>query len=361
MLLRVFILLLITITMTLSAHAASDRTDTLTPRVDALFQDFNQPGSPGASVAVIKGGKVVLAKGYGFANVEERIPCGTNTNFRLASVTKQFTAMAVMILAERRKLSLDERLTDFFPEFPAYGNPITLRHLLTHTSGLVDYEDVIPKGTEIPVLDREVLGVLMQQTKTCFPPGTKYRYSNSAYALLALVVEARSGNTFARFLKENVFRPLKMSNTLAYEQGSSVVPNRAYGYSPDAGGFKRTDQSLTSSVLGDGGVYSSVADLYQWDQALYTDKLVSRKMLKLAFTPDPATDHPDTGYGFGWFVGQYRGLKEIWHSGNSLGFTTRIARFPEKKCTVIILTNRNEAKLAEFPHRIADWYLFPND
>src|ERR1035437_5809886 len=361
MLLRVFILLLITISMTLSAHAASDRTDTLPPRVDALFQDLNLPGSPGASVMIIQGGKVVLAKGYGLANLEERIPCGTNTNFRLASVTKQFTAMAVMILAERKKLSLDERLTDFFPEFPAYGNPITLRHLLTHTSGVMDYEDVIPKGTGIPVLDRDVLRLLMQQDKTYFPPGTKYRYSNSAYALLALIVEARSDNNFAWFLKENIFRPLRMSSTLAYEQGLSGVPSRAYGYSPDAGGFKRTDQSLTSSVLGDGGIYSSVADLYQWDQALYTDKLVSRKMLKLAFTPGPATEHPDTGYGFGWFIGQYRGLREVWHSGNSLGFTTRIARFPDKKFTVIILTNRNEAPIAEFPHRIADWYLFPSD
>jgi len=361
MLQGVFIVLLITIAMTLSARAASDRPDTLPPRVDALFQGFKQAGSAGASVMIIHRGKVILAKGYGFANIEERIPCGTNTNFRLASVTKQFTAMAVMMLAERGKLSLDERLTDCFPEFPAYGNPITLRHLMTHTSGLIDYEDVIPKGTEIPVLDRDVLRLLMRQDKTCFPPGTKYRYSNSAYALLALIVEARSGNTFARFLKENIFRPLKMSNTLAYEQGLSVVPSRAYGYSPDGGGFKRTDQSLTSSVLGDGGIYSSVADLYQWDQALYTDKLVSRKMLNLAFTPGPATGHPGTGYGYGWFVGQYRGLREVWHSGNSIGFTTRIVRFPEKRFTVIILTNRNEAQIAEFPHRIADWYLFQGE
>ncbi len=223
---------------------------------------------------------------------------------------------------------------------------------------MIDYEDIIPKGTEIPVLDRDVLRLLMQQDKTYFPPGTKYRYSNSAYALLALIVEARSGNTFAWFLRENIFRPLEMSGTLAYEQGLSVVPVRAYGYSPDAGGFKRTDQSLTSSVLGDGGIYSSVTDLCRWDQALYTDKLVSRKMLQLAFTAGPATDHPNTAYGFGWYVGQYRGLREIWHSGTSRGFANRIVRFPEEKFTVIILTNRNEAKIAEFPHRIADWVLF---
>jgi CubicO group peptidase (beta-lactamase class C family) len=361
MLTGVFIRLLITIIMTISAHAASDRTSTLTTKLDTLFAEYSRPGSPGASVMVIHRGKVLMAKAYGLADLEAKTACGTNTNFRLASVTKQFTAMAVMILVERKKLSFDERLTDCVPEFPPYGNRITVRHLLTHTSGLIDYEEVIPKGTEIPVLDRDVLRLLMRQDKTYFPPGTKYRYSNSAYALLALIVEARSGNTFARFLQANIFRSLKMANTLAYEQGWSVVPHRAYGYSPDGKGFKRTDQSLTSSVLGDGGIYSSVADLYQWDQALYTDKLVSGKTLTLAFTPGPATDHPDTGYGFGWFISQYRGLREVWHSGNSMGFTTRIARFPDRKFSVIILTNRNEAKIAEFPHRIADWCLFPSE
>ena len=230
MLAGVFIALLITILMTLPAHAASDRTPMLTTKLDALFADYDQPGSPGASVMIIQDGKVLLAKGYGLADLEGKVPCGTNTNFRLASVTKQFTAMAVMMLAERKKLSLDERLTDFFPEFPAYGRQITVRQLLTHTSGLIDYEDVIPKGTEIPVLDRDVLRLLMQQDKTYFPPGTRYRYSNSAYSLLALIVEARSGSTFARFLQDNIFRPLKMANTLAYEQGLSVVPHRAYGY-----------------------------------------------------------------------------------------------------------------------------------
>lgn len=344
--------------MTLSAHAAPDRADTLTPKLDALFQNFNQPGAPGASVMVIHRGKVLAAKGYGLANVEEKVPCGLATNYRLASVSKQFTAMAVLILAERGKLSFEERLTDFFPEFPAYGREITLRQLLTHTSGLLDYEDLIPKGTELPVLDRDVLRLLMLQDKTSFPPGTKYRYSNSAYALLALIVEARSGNTFAGFLRQNIFQPLKMGRTLAYESGVSVVPNRAYGYSAAGNGFKRTDQSLTSSVLGDGGIYSSVTDLYRWDQALYTDKLVSRRLLKLAFTPGPDTDLPDTSYGFGWYLGHYRGVREIWHRGSTVGFTTRLTRFPEKRFTVIILANRDEAGIAEFPHRIADWYLF---
>lgn len=326
--------------------------------LDSLFAEFDQPNSPGASVMVIRDGKILLARGYGLANLEEKLPCRPETNFRLASVTKQFTAMAIMILAEQKKLSFDERLTDFFPGFPEYGRSITLRHLLSHTSGLIDYEDVIPKGTTIPVLDQDVLRLLMQQDQTYFPPGTKYRYSNSAYALLALIVEARSGSTFARFLKQHIFDPLKMTNTVAYEAGLCTVPYRAYGYSTRASGFERTDQSLTSSVLGDGGIYSSVTDLYKWDHALYTTRLVSRKMLEQAFTPGPQTDLPDTHYGFGWYLGTYRGLKEIWHRGTTRGFTTRIARFPEKKFTVIILTNRNEADIAKLPYRIVDHYLF---
>lgn len=326
--------------------------------LDALFQEFNHPDGPGASVMVIHQGKIVFAKGYGLAEVETKVPCDTNTNFRLASVTKQFTAMAVLMLAEKHRLSLDERLTDFFPEFPRYGQAITVRQLLGHTSGLIDYEDLIPKGTSLPVLDRDVLRLLLQQDKTYFPPGTQYRYSNSAYALLALMVEIRSGSTFASFLRQHIFEPLHMRHTLAYEAGLSVVPHRAFGYSPDPTGFKRTDQSLTSSVLGDGGIYSSIADLYLWDQALYTSELVGLPRLQQAFTPGVLTEHPETRYGLGWFIGTYRGLREIWHSGNTIGFTTRIARFPEQHFTVIILTNRNEANLAELPHRAADVCLF---
>jgi CubicO group peptidase (beta-lactamase class C family) len=296
------------------------------------------------------------------ADVEAKVPCSTNTNFRLASVTKQFTAMGIMILADRKKLSLEETLPDFFPEFPDYGRKITLRHLLTHTSGLIDYEDVIPAGTTIPVLDRDVLRLLLLQDHTYFPPGSHFKYSNSAYSLLALIIEARSSQTFAHFLHQNIFEPLKMEHTLAYERGISSISKRAYGYTPGANGtFERTDQSLTSSVLGDGGIYSSVSDLSKWDAALYTTQLVRQTTLHQIFTPGPESENPGARYGFGWYIGEYRGLKEIWHSGTTRGFSTRIVRYPEKKFTVIILTNRNEAKLSEIPHRIADSVLWESN
>ena len=332
-----------------------------TIRFDTLFGQFANPGSPGASAMVIHRGEIIFARGFGLADLERQIPCSVETNFRLASLTKSFTAMAVMILNEQKKLSLDERLPDFFPEFPAYGSAIKLRHLLNHTSGLLDYEDLIPTGTRIPVRDRDVLCLLMEQPDTYFAPGSSYRYSNSAYALLALVVESRSGQTLARFLQQNIFHPLGMHHTLAYEAGLSVVPNRAFGYSVAQSGYRRTDQSLTSSVLGDGGVYSSVSDLFRWDQALYTEQLISRESLRRIFKPAVPTDLPRTGYGMGWFIGRYRGAKEIWHHGETIGFRARIARFPAKRFTAIILANQTEAQLDRLPHRMADLYFSGRD
>ncbi|HZQ47860.1 MAG TPA: serine hydrolase domain-containing protein, partial [Verrucomicrobiae bacterium] len=260
--------------------------------IDTLFHDCNRPDVPGASVMVIKDGKVLLAKSYGLADLENKVPSAPDVNYRLASVTKQFTAMAIMMLADAGKMSFDDSITRFFPEFPAYGKPITVRHLLNHTSGLIDYEDIIPPGTTLPVLDINALRLLQQQDHTYFPPGNQFRYSNTGYAFLALIVEKVSGQTFAAFLRDKIFMPLHMDQTLAYESGISTVSNRAYGYTAQKNGdYIRTDQSVTSSVLGDGGIYSSINDLYKWDQALYTTKLVSKKTLAAAFTPGKSTLH----------------------------------------------------------------------
>lgn len=349
--------------MTLSAQANSPLPAAQAAQVDAIFADFNQPDAPGASVAIIRDGAMVFSKGYGLTDLETKTPITPATNFRLASVSKQFTAMAVLILRERGKLSLDENLLAFFPEFPTFGKQITVRHLLTHRSGLLDYEDLIPAGTTIPVLDQDVLRILMTNgatnaTPTYFPVGSQYRYSNSAYALLALIVQARSGQTFAHFLKDNIFTPLGMTNTLAYEAGNSVVPQRAYGHSLRTNGWQRTDQSLTSSVLGDGGIYSSVNDLFKWDQALYSTKLVSAATLEEAFTPKTPTDIPGKSYGYGWYLTEHRGVKQIWHSGESIGFRTRLMRMPEKKFAVIILSNRSDKKLEEYAAKAIDLILF---
>jgi CubicO group peptidase (beta-lactamase class C family) len=327
-------------------------------QVDALFQEYDGSNVPGASVLVVKDGKILFKKAYGLANLEEKILSTTTTNYRLASLTKQFTAMAIMTLIEQKKLSYDSTLTDFFPDFPSYGKQIIIRHLLNHTSGLIDYEDLIAKDTLIPLKDRQVLNLLKQQKSTYFTPGSKYQYSNSGYALLALIVEAASGASFASFLEKKVFTPLGMTNSVAYEQGISTIHDRAYGYEKKSNGFERNDQSLTSSVLGDGGVYSSVEDLYKWDQSLYTNKLVSSETLKNAFTAGTLINGEGAGYGFGWFTETYRGLKTVWHSGSTIGFRTAIERFPDQSFTVIVLTNRKEPEVHKLARKIVDLYLF---
>lgn len=331
--------------------------------VDHLFADFSLPGVPGVSVAVIRDGKHVLTASYGLANLERGTACAANTNYRLASVTKQFTAMCIMILAERGKLSLDDTLPKFFPGFPDYGKQITVRHLLTHTSGLLGYEDLIPPGTTAQLKDKDVLRLLWGQNKTMFPPGSSFHYSNTGYSFLALIVEAASGDRFAEFLHKNIFHPLGMSNTLAYEAGISTVSHRAFGYTADVSAdqqrriFNFTDQSLTSAVLGDGGIYSSTHDMFKWDQALYTEKLISQKMLQEAFTAHSRiSDAKGSGYGYGWYVGNRHGVPSVWHYGSTVGFSTRIERYPQKKLTLIMLANRHEAPLEGISRAVTDMY-----
>ncbi len=324
-------------------------------QIDALFKDYDRPDAPGASVIVISRGKVLFKKSYGLADPEHKTKSTTQTNYRLASCTKQFTAMAIMILAERKKLSYDSRMTDFFADFPVYGKQISVSHLLNHTSGLIDYEDVMPDNTTIPLADDDVLRMMKEQDHTYAPPGSQFRYSNSGYVLLGLIVEKVSGLSFRDFLKKNIFRPLHMDHTVLYQRDDRTDPRRAYGYSQQGDAFVQTDESLTSSTLGDGRVYSSVDDLYKWDQALYTNHLVSARTLKRAFTSGASVDQT-TGYGFGWYVDHSRSLPVLWHSGNTSGFTSRIHRVPDRKFTIIVLSNRSNAPLADLVTAVQELY-----
>ena len=257
---------------------------------------------PGATVLVVQDGKPAVSRGYGYADLEARVAVTPATNFRLASVTKQFTAAAILLLVEDGRLKLDDPVRRWLPTLPDAAADITIRHLLTHTSGLIDYEDVMPADTALQLHDSDVLRLLESQDRLYFAPGTNYRYSNSGYALLALIVGRASGHDFASFLRVRIFLPLGMANTVAHEDGVSMIAHRAYGYSATAAGWTRTDQSLTSAVLGDGGIYSSIDDLAKWDAALYDDRLLSDDSRRLAFQAATPTDDPDIAYGFGWRI-----------------------------------------------------------
>ncbi len=319
-------------------------------KVDRLFDDY-QGEQPGAAVMVIHKGQPLLVRTFGLADIEYNTPVIPQTNFRLASVTKQFTAMAIMILVESSKLDYAASLKDIFPDFPVYGSQVTIQHLLRHTSGLIAYEDLIPDTATVPVRDNDVLRMMIGQDSTYFLPGSDYRYSNSGYAVLAMIVEKMSGRSFARFLKENIFEPLGMNGTVAFQKGISEVEHRAYGYIVQSDSLQFNDQSMTSSVLGDGGIYTSLIDLYKWDQALYTDQLVTRESLERAFTPGLKE------YGFGWRIDDYQGHRRVYHTGSTCGFRNAYLRYPDDQLSIIILTNRRDPAVKELAEQLSELYL----
>jgi CubicO group peptidase (beta-lactamase class C family) len=339
-------------------------------QIDSVFSSLKSAAAPGAAVLVVHNGQQMFRQGYGVTDLRSKHPIDAQTNFRLASFTKQFTAACIMLLAHDGKLHYDDHLTDFFPDFPTYGKSITVRNLLNHTSGLPDYEDILmaqypnTPPDQIPQIhDAGVLKLLAQQTAGKFPPGSKWDYSNSGYATLAMIVEKASGKSFGEFLHERIFTPLKMTNTLAYEKGKNEVRHRAYGHTEENGTWRETDQSPTSAVLGDGGIYSSLEDLAKWDRALREHTLLTAGEMQPALTPVQPTNGPPktsdgapTNYGFGWFLNPYRGHKRMWHPGETIGFRTAIQRFPDDNLTVIILANRADVNPEQLGQKVADLF-----
>ncbi len=341
-------------------------------QVDAVFDSLKSTNAPGAAVLVVSNGKPVFRRGYGVTDLRPRTLISPVTDFRLASFSKQFTATCIMLLVHDGKLHYEDHLTDVFPEFPAYGKSITVRNLLNHTSGLPDYEEILMKqypntpDDKIPqILDAGVLKSLEQQTAGQFPPGSKWQYSNSGYAVLAMIVEKASGEPFGQFLHDRIFAPLKMNSTLAYEKGKNEVPHRAYGHTKEKDGtWRETDQSPTSAVLGDGGIYTSIDDLEKWDRALREHTLLSEAEMQPALTPVEPTGGPakfqsgkTLSYGFGWFLGPYQGHRRMYHGGETIGFLTTIQRFPDDNLTVIVLANRTDVDPEALALKVADLYL----
>lgn len=338
-------------------------------QIEAIFSSLAEGRSPGVAVLVRQNGRTIFQRGYGVRDLRTRHKIDARTNFRLASFTKQFTAMAVMLLVHDGKLRYDDRLTDIFLDFPAYGRGITIRNLLNHTSGLLDYEELMQASAGKPspwsktnqIQDAEVLALLEQQSATKFLPGTKWDYSNSGYVLLGLVVAKVSGQPFGEFLRQRVFQPLGMRHTLVYEKGKNEVPNRAYGHSWEPAGWKETDQSPTSATLGDGGVYSSLEDLAKWDEALARRTLLSETELRAALTPValpdgsvPVSQGKPVRYGFGWYLDPYQGHARMWHGGSTMGFRTNIQRFVDDKLTIIVLCNRADLDPSALALKVAD-------
>ena len=317
---------------------------------------------PGCAVLVRRSGRTVVARGHGLRSIDAAPLIDRDTNFRLASVSKQFTAMAVMLLVHDGRLSYDTKITDIFPEFPDYGRVVTVRHLLTHTSGVPDYEELMdagaPQYTAVhQITDDAVLTLLEQEPEPRYAAGTQWAYSNSGYVLLGLIVGRVSGQSFAEFLAKRVFAPLGMRHTLVYRPGRDVIPERAYGHDRGAAGYVVSDHSATSATQGDGGIYSNVADLARWDDALERNRLLPASAMRAAYEPARLSDGRQTrwpttldednlapgkpvSYGYGWFLDPYAGHTRQWHFGTTEGFRTAIMRFPQDRLTVAVLCNR---------------------
>jgi CubicO group peptidase (beta-lactamase class C family) len=328
--------------------------------IDSLMAGYAAPDGPGASVLVIKDGRTVFTKGYGRADIERGVAVTPATNFRLASLTKQFTATAVMLLVADHRLRYDDDITTLVAGLPAFARGVTVRHLLTHTGGLPDYEDFVPDSQTAQVHDADIPRLIGQAAGPKFAAGTRYAYSNTGYGLLALIIERAADMGYARFLHQRIFAPLHMTGTVAYEEGRSIVPHRAYGYTLDGAVPRRTDQSNTSAVLGDGGIYSSADDLAKWIVAQERHTLLSAAAQRLAWTPPSLPGGARTEYGFGWFVDHDRGALRLRHHGESRGFTNGIIHYPERQLAVVVLTNRTGSAPWDIAQRIAELYLGPS-
>lgn len=328
------------------------------------------------AAALIRNGRIEYRHVFGLANLDSRTPITLDTQFLLASLTKQFTAMAIMILAERHKLQFDDPLAKFCPEFPDYAHAITIRHLLNHTAGLTQYQELLVgkigenyfRSSKSPpavheFTAAEALQVLSRQQKLRFAPGEKFEYSDSAYVVLAQIIERITGERYAEFLKENIFDPLGMRDTLVVDERKQKVPRLALGYAKRDAKWQDITYSPENSVYGEDGIYRTLNDLYKWDQALYTERLVSRSTLELAFTPGRTNDGKEistglltrpSSYGFGWIISSLHGDKSVEHSGGWSGYATHILRVPSRRITAIILTNASNDEVPDLAQQMIE-------
>jgi CubicO group peptidase (beta-lactamase class C family) len=367
-----------TITL-LVASAAAAAGQSVQARLDAIFTPSETGRMPGLAVMVRQAGRTIYQRGWGVRDARSGAPIDATTNFRLASCTKQFTAAAIMLLVRDGKLTYDRKIGEIFPDLPAYARDITIGQLLTHTSGLPDYEDLMASygarwSMVRQIQDDDVLELLKSQTHGKFAPGTSWSYSNSGYVLLGLVVAQVGRQRFESFLRSRIFAPLDMDRTIAFSRQRNSVANRAYGHVPRNGTLVERDQSATSATLGDGGVYSNLADLAKWDEGLRSHKLFSAAEMRPALDAARLTngsptlwpaganeDNLDPGkpvaYGYGWFLNPFQGHPRMWHFGSTTGFATTIQRFPADDLTVIVLANRTDLNPRALAERAAETIL----
>jgi CubicO group peptidase (beta-lactamase class C family) len=328
-------------------------------KADAFLAQWEKNDMPGCSVGVVKDGKLVYKRAFGMANLDYDVPNKPSTRFNLASVSKPFTAMSIALLAQQGKLSLDDDIRKYVPEIPKYEDTITIQHLIHHTSGIREYEALVRfggLGTDNAYSPKAILNMLARQKNLSFKPGAKYQYSNSGYFLMGTIVERVSGKSWRAFAEENIFKPLGMKNTLIYDNRFEVIKNRAHGYQVGPDKSIRARSSLYN-LVGAGGVLTTVEDLSFWVQNFYEPKVGDKELIQLLTTPGTLNSGEKNSYAFGMWLGEYKGLPIITHSGNMMGYRARIVSFPEQKFTAIALCNNMAILPSAIVTKLSDIYL----
>jgi CubicO group peptidase (beta-lactamase class C family) len=311
--------------------------------LDAEIAKAAAKDTPGVAVLVIKDGKTVYRRSRGLADLDAKTRLGTQSQFYIASLSKQFTAISIIMLEERGKLGYDDKLVKYFPDLASFAGDITVRQLLTHTSGLLDHLDVV-KDEVSGWTNDDVIKLLKRENRVLFPPGEKVSYTNSGYVLLSMIVEKVSGESFPVFLKKNIFDPLKMNSTGVAVRGVTF-PNRVRGYSQVDG--KWTPSEYDAFTTGGGGIYSTLEDMEKWDRSLSEKPLISSASMRLASTANKLNNGKPTAYGFGWLAefAPKGDLANVWYVasfGDFKGFKAMHKRIPERRFSVIILANNGE-------------------
>ena len=328
------------------ARAKTDRSGNgdISAAIEEIMSKTYKAGEPGAAVIAIKEGKVVFRKGYGLANMELGVPIKPEMVFRLGSITKQFTATAILMLAEQGKLSVSDDITKYLPDFPVQGHKVTIEHLLTHTSGIKNLTS-LPEWLPLWRKDMTLTEViaLFKDKPFDFTPGERWSYSNSGYILLGAIIEKVSGEKYEDFIRKHIFEPLGMTHSF-YDHTERLIPGRVEGYSRNGGAFINCAYLSMTQPYSAGSLASSVDDLAIWDEALYTEKVIKQESLKRAWTAAILNNGKATNYGFGWGVSTMEGHPVIAHDGGINGFATSEMRLPDIHGFVAVLTNLDSAE-----------------
>ena len=341
---------------------AQEGLDELIPRIDSVFATWDQTRSPGCALGIVQDGELVLTRGYGMANLDYGIPISSSSVFYLASVSKQFTSAAVILAAQEGFLSLDDDIRQHFPEIPDYGKTVTVRHMIHHTSGLRDYltlMDLAGMRFEDVHSNEEIVALIARQEELNFDPGDQYLYSNSGYFLLAELIGRATGMSLREFTDSRIFQPLGMTDTHFHDEANEIVPNRTISYAPDGEGGFRISYLANFDKVGSGGLYSTVEDLFRWDQNSYDPKVGGDAFLETMHTQGILNSGDTLVYAAGLNVTEHRGLRVVNHGGSMMGFKTNLLRFPDLETSIICLCNLGPINPAALSRRVA--YLLVED